>query len=108
MNKKELKLLAEDVKNKFSRFIGKEVRVSFGPHSFVTILLDIVPGKAMEVQSLIDKVEREDGTSYTPLVIKFVFEDGNMFFTVEDMQVTYLLDSIEIGIGDLSWNCSLA
>lgn len=84
INKKEANIFVDNFKEVIYPFIGKKLELVFSIHNFTVHLLDVSLAFAYEQKSLIDQRE-EDGKNYTPGSMKLSFEEGNLFFVIEDI-----------------------
>lgn len=97
-SRKELIQYATEQKQRFSRFIDKDIQVRFGPHSFDTKILDIKLAKQADMENTPVMRVDENGNKYTPSCLHIICEGGDLFFIIEDITIHPLLDSILVSV----------
>lgn len=102
MNAAEKKQLLSKYEAIFTPFIGKELRVSFGPHTFSVIFECVRLATQKQLQNTPDK-RTVDNKERTPQVIQFCFEgDNTLDFVLDDITAAHsTIKGAEIVIGEL-------
>lgn len=86
LSRKELKQYCEEQTQQFQRLIEKQVKVSFGKHSFVTELKAVKLARQADMDNVPDMRADEFGKQYTPSCLQVECEGGDLFFVIEDIQ----------------------
>lgn len=99
MNAAEKKQLLSKYEAIFTPFIGKELRVSFGPHTFPVTFECVRLATQKQLQNVPEA--RENGKK--PQVIQFCFEgDNTLDFVLDDITAAHsTIKGAEIVIGEL-------
>lgn len=81
-----MKQFIKDQQVVFSNFLGKSVQITFGPHSFTTVLESVELARVGQMKNK-PEMRVRGGKNYTPPCMLLKCTDGNLYFIIEDIKI---------------------
>lgn len=95
-----MKQFIKDQQIVFSNFLGKSVQITFGPHSFTTVLESVELARVGQMKNK-PEMRIRDGKNYTPPCMLLKCSDGDLYFVIEDTKIIMTTLGITIHTQDV-------